>query len=261
MEILQAWERLAERFPIFGQECDFHKFLAVVAKYHHDWRPFSGCGRKMVRVVVTEKGSGKGLQSSVRACACEQGRAPKNNETKALSQFPPTACAWPASTLPTTCSQPCLHFDGPAVSGMHSFHGESTPPTRGRSPQFKEDTGAQRVSDAQITALLMAASEVDLATAHCATTLPAPAIAARRSSGTFSVFNLLSPAPTAETEVSAGMWHHAGWQAAEQTTCGTAQILQKRPARPWDSERPAQTKKKAGAVQDPLHLLLDALTQ
>ncbi len=56
VELFKAWERLDKRFPMFGQECDFHKFVAVVAKFHREWREFSGCGRKMVRVVVADRG-------------------------------------------------------------------------------------------------------------------------------------------------------------------------------------------------------------
>lgn len=246
MAFFQVWERLAERFPIFGQECDFRKFLTVVAKYHHEWRPFSGCGRKMVRVVVTEKRVGKGLQSS---------RA-----------HMPLGCARPASSFPSTCSQPCLYPEGVAVSAAHSLHGESTPPTRGQSPQTKDEKGAQKV---HIAGLLAVSRDVDRASAHCATTFPAPDIAARRTSGTFSVLNLLSPSPTAETQASASVWQHPGWQAAtapKQVSQKTmphvhAPLLQKRPVRSWDSERPAKTKKKAGPCRDPLHLLLDALTQ
>jgi hypothetical protein len=253
VELFKAWERLDKQFPIFGQECDYHKFEAVVSKFHRNWREFSGCGRKMVRVVVADKGR----------------KAPQSSRAGARAN----------------------------VSDEDKLRGESTPPTRGQSPETT-DVGVRQEADAQITALLKAARVVESETAHCTTSSPDPETSARRPTGTFNVSHFLSPARTAETEASEGAWHHKARQAAAAALCDItlvhpaqegraedksaravtrAPYVRKRPALSCETGRPMVSKKarasddalgthtdnpgKNGEVQDRLHALLDALSQ
>jgi len=60
---VKVWEHLVDQFPIFGQECDWQKFHDVMSRYQNDWRPFSGLGRKMVKVVVAERHPTKALHA------------------------------------------------------------------------------------------------------------------------------------------------------------------------------------------------------
>eukprot|EP00960_Hanusia_phi_P059011 764048-Hanusia_phi.AAC.1 len=56
-DLFKSWEYLVETFPHFGAECNWEKFLSVCKRYEEEWKPYSGAGRKMVKVVVADRKS------------------------------------------------------------------------------------------------------------------------------------------------------------------------------------------------------------
>ena len=54
-DLFKSWEYLVETFPHFGAECNWEKFLSVCKRYEEEWKPYSGAGRKMVKVVVADR--------------------------------------------------------------------------------------------------------------------------------------------------------------------------------------------------------------
>uniref|UniRef100_A0A7S4P3W5 Uncharacterized protein n=2 Tax=Guillardia theta TaxID=55529 RepID=A0A7S4P3W5_GUITH len=54
-DLFKSWEYLVETFPHFGAECNWEKFLSVCKRYEEGWKPYSGAGRKMVKVVVADR--------------------------------------------------------------------------------------------------------------------------------------------------------------------------------------------------------------
>jgi len=49
-ELYKSWELLVESFPLFGDECSWTKFFAVVSRFEADWQPYSETGRTKLLV-------------------------------------------------------------------------------------------------------------------------------------------------------------------------------------------------------------------
>jgi len=49
-ELYKSWELLVESFPLFGEECSWTKFFAVVSRFEADWQPYSETGRTKLLV-------------------------------------------------------------------------------------------------------------------------------------------------------------------------------------------------------------------
>lgn len=118
--MFKAWQRLTELFPIFGRECDWQKFSSVVAKYQRDWEPFSGCGRKMVKVFVSDRTSSKAFSHASRHDHSES-----DGDSDLKKGIEAYKASWQAQVRCTSAA---------AVPARNVPHGEITPPTRGRSP-------------------------------------------------------------------------------------------------------------------------------
>lgn len=242
-ELFKAWQRLGELFPVFEKECDWQKFVSVVSCYQSNWAPFSGSGRKMVKVFVSDRASSKA--SAVQKRDLDTGQ-----------EFPQGIEARDSS----------WHTVSPL--------GEITPPTRGRSPLSVLDQGGRQTKT--VVDLLVAAGALSppagvislsagmygstfhqvQAPAHPSAGVVATYGTAARRESAISVNSLLSPAPTASRcQEQADHLH----EVPSPLKCcgGDDEVGCRRPVK----ARKVNDGEMAGDKEDPLHLLLDALTK
>lgn len=264
-ELFKAWQRLGELFPVFEKECHWQKFVSVVSRYQRDWAPFSGSGRKMVKVFVAE-----------RAGTTSKASAAQDKDSDTDHEFPrgieASNLSWHHPLLPS----------GASLRIADAPQGEITPPTRGRSPLSVviQDQRQNQQPTSSLVDLLVAAGALGPSAGVISMSVAAGisgsvcqqggkpwhlngGLAADREQTTrLSVADLLSPAPTSSASTSTH-------------TLGPADYCRKVP-RPVEQygrseegglERPAKMRKKHGVViceedkDDPLHVLLDALTK
>mmetsp|Transcript_98369 Transcript_98369/g.144008 ORF Transcript_98369/g.144008 Transcript_98369/m.144008 type:complete len:305 (-) Transcript_98369:402-1316(-) len=197
-EMFKVWEHLVDQFPIFGQECDWQKFHGVMSRYQNDWRPFSGSGRKMVRVVVAERHLTKALHAP-----CANQPDPVDGDVSHDGQGPAnysraTFVGMLAPPKPnTTCSTAIFDLETAAASVASSLQGETSPPSSGQSPK-----GASDILDLLVAAIALRPRTVASFPAVTAPPHQTAVVERAPSSTTIRVADLLCPCPTVQTSAA-----------------------------------------------------------
>ena len=261
-ELFKAWQRLGELFPVFEKECDWQKFVAVVSRYQRDWAPFSGSGRKMVKVFVAERAGATGKASAAQDQDFDTDHEfPRGIEASNLS--------WHHPLLP----------GGASLRIADAPQGKITAPTCGRSPLSVviQDHRQKQQPTSSLVDLLVAAGALgpsagvismsaasDISGSVCQQGgkpwhLNGGLAAGREQTARLRVADLLSPAPTSSTSTQTlrtADYCRKAPRLVEQYGGGEEGVV----------ARPAKMRKKHSVViyeedkDDPLHVLLDALT-
>ena len=243
VELFKAWERLDKRFPMFGQECDFHKFVAVVAKFHREWREFSGCGRKMVRVVVADRGrkAPQPSRAGARANVSDEDTLRGESTPPTRGQCPKTKDAGVRQEADAQIT--ALLTAAKAVESETDHSTTSSPDT---------ETSARRPTSTFsvlhfLSPARTAETEAGVGAWHHE--------AWQAAAAALCDITLVHPATAKEGRA----------EDKSERAVTHAPHVRKRPALSCDMGRPMTSKKanleKAGAVPDRLLLLLDALAQ
>jgi hypothetical protein len=262
---------LTELFPVFERECDWQKFSSVVAKYQRDWEPFSGCGRKMVKVFVADRTSTKASSHASRHDHSESDA--DSDLTKGIE----------ACTASWQAQMPCT--SAAVVSVGKVPHGEITPPTRGRSP-LGVGTPRETQQTSPLIDLLVAAGPLG-PTSSVVPMVPAGmagdtirlgralgiqearAVAPDQGAATratkLSVADLLAPAPSAVCGLApAGQYSFLNVLKRPYSVLGSSGLddeISTSAARPGKALKKKRICLRDQRADDPLHLLLDALTK